>query len=1054
MTTEHQRTSLPQLCLDHPIGTLALVLAAAMAGVIATVRLPVSLMADIVYPMVRVQITSGQTPPEVLLQTVTRVLEQQLGQAEGLELLESTTEQGRVQATLSFALDRDIDAALRETATLVDRAKGSLPAGLDPPIIFKFDPQNLPVLEFALSSDIQDPMALRHFAEYDLVPRFIGVPGVAGLRAAGGREREMQVEADPDKLRAHGLTLTDLDAALGANSVQGAAGRLDTTGTELTGQVVATFRSVREIEDIRLAAPNGELIPLRDVARVTDTHKEQRLFVTIGGQEAVKVSVFKAPQANSVAVAEAIRGRLDTLRTERFIPPGVSIAVTADESIYIRQAVDNASHALFLAVALVALVVLLFLNDWRLTLVAMLVLPAAMLVTAWLMAMWGLSVNLMSLGGLILGIALLVDYGVVLLENISRHRAHAANLRQAVVRASHEVSGALIASLLALVASLVPFLLFGGASLIFFEEFLLTIIIATTAGLVTAFALIPALYPIILGSGRSAHAVEGRVMRAVTTAYRSALAACLAHRLATITAAVVALVFGIIGLTRLGYVFLPEIDDGRVTVTMQGSPGMLASEFQAQARRVEQVALAREGVALVDLATGGRIGQTIQETPAEAEMLVQLVPKANRNASAQQWMANFDDAVAQQDLLNVRVRAQKARIRAIRTFAGQASSGDFDVVVRIQGQDTGTLARLGEDVAARLGKVPDLTNVDTTLVLDQPTLRFTVNRERAGAIGVSAADMSDVVATAIGGTVSAQFVDAGLYYPVRLMNDRRMLHGHLQDLLNQPVHRLSNGDLIPLGDVATIERTKGPLALDRVNQATVNIVTGTVRGRTLGEVAADVRRAVATLELPPGYGVSFGGRMAALAEGSSGTLWIAALSLFLIMVVLAVQYESLINPVLIVAVLPLGLVGAAAALWLTDTPLSATAVVGIVLLMGIAANNAIVLVVFIEQLRTEGRHVLDAVREGATARVRPKLMTAMVAMVGMVPLMNRSAEGSEMLQPLAVTVLGGLPVSLVATLLVLPVLYATVHARRSAQRDLQIVADRDPLSIAEEEVVR
>lgn len=1047
MTTERHGLQLPQLCLAHPIGTIALVVAASAAGLVAATRLPVSLMADIVYPMVRVQITAGQTPPDVMVQTVTRVLEQQLAQAEGLELLESVTEQGRVQATMSFALGRDIDAALRETATLVDRARGALPANLDPPIIFKFDPQNLPVLEFALSSDVQDPMALRRFAEYDLVPRFVGVPGVAALRAAGGREREVQVEADPGRLRAHGLTLADLRAALGANSSQVAAGRLDAAGAELTGQVMATFRSVREIADMRLSAPNGDLIPLGDVARVADTHKEQRLFVTIDGQEAVKVSVFKAPQANSVAVAEAIRARLDGLRTERFIPPGVSIAITADESIYIQQAVENAQHSLLLAVALVALVVVLFLNDWRSTLIAMLVLPVAMLVTAWVMAIGGLSLNLMSLGGVILGIALLVDYGVVLLENITRHRAHSATLEGAVARASREVSGALLASLMALVAALVPFLLFGGTSLIFFEEFLLTIAIASSAGLLTAFALIPAVYPLILGRGRPGQAVEGRAMRAMTAGYRHILNACLAHRLATVTAAIAALWTGITLLAGFGYVFLPEIDDGRVTVTIQGTPGMLAAEFQAQARRVEQLTLARDGVALVDLTTGGRIGQTIQETPAEAEMLVQLVPKAARPMSVPQWMADFDQAIAGLDLLDVQVRAQKSRIRAIRTFAGQASSGDFDVVVRIQGQDTGTLARLGEQVAERLRQVPDLVNVDTTLVLDQPTLRFNLNRERAGAFGVSASQVSDAVATAIGGTISAQFVDEGLYYPVRLMNDRRMLHGHMQDLLDQPVHRLAGGALVPLGAVAAIERTTGPMAIDRVNQATVNLVTGTVRGRTLGEGAADVRRTLGALELPAGYGLAFGGRMAVLAEGGTNIGWIAALSLLLIVVVLVVQYESVINPVLIVLVLPFGLIGAAVALASTGTPLSATAVVGMVLLMGIAANNAIVLVAFVEQLRREGRPLLEAVREGAAARLRPKLMTAAVAMAGMVPLVNQRAEGSEMLQPLAVTVLGGLPASLVATLLVLPVLYVATHGRRARQPALD-TADQ-PLRLAQ-----
>jgi multidrug efflux pump subunit AcrB len=332
------RRSLPQLCLDHPSGTLALLTAVIVAGVVSFVQLPIALMPDIVYPMIRVQVTAAQTPPEVLVNTVTRVLEQELAQVEGLEQIESTTEQGRVQITLSMTQGRDTDAALRDAAAWVDRARGSLPADIDPPVIFKFDPQNLPVLEFVLSSDTVDPMALRQLAETDLAYRFVGTAGVATVRVAGGREREIQVRVDPAKLRSHGVTFDELATAIRLHNVQGSPGRIDAAGKELFGEVLALFGSARDIADLQVPVPNGDRVRVRDVAEVTDSHAEQRLIVTVNGIEGVKLSVFKAPQANSVETAAGVRSRLEELRRDGVIPAGVTAAVTADESVYITQA--------------------------------------------------------------------------------------------------------------------------------------------------------------------------------------------------------------------------------------------------------------------------------------------------------------------------------------------------------------------------------------------------------------------------------------------------------------------------------------------------------------------------------------------------------------------------------------------------------------------------------------------------------------------------------------------------------------------------------------------
>jgi len=1047
------RRSFPELCLDHPIGTLSFLVAVAVAGIVSFVQLPIALMPDIVYPMVRVQVTAAQTPPEVLVNTVTRVLEQELAQVEGLEQIESTTEQGRVQITLSMAQGRDMDAALRDAAAWVDRARGTLPADIDPPVIFKFDPQNLPVLEFVLSSDTVDSMALRQLAETDLAYRFVGTAGVATVRVAGGRQREIQVHVDPSKLSSHGLTFDELAASLRANNVQGSPGRIDAAGQELFGEVRSLFRNAREIADLQVAAPNGDLIRVRDVADVADRYAEQRLIVSVNGIEGVKLSVFKAPQANSVGTAAGVRARLGELRRDGVIAADVSMAVTADESVYITQSIENARHAMYLAVALVALVVLLFLGDWRYTVVSMLVVPAAVLTALLVMRALGLTLNLMSIGGLIVGVGLLVDYGIVLLENITRHWDTSRDVRRAVAAASREVTAPLVAAFGVLAAAVVPFLFVGGFAMLFFEEFILTIIFAAVAGLVIALAMIPPLFPLLQRTGHE-HAAEGPLMQLLTRSYGHLLNGSIRYRHWVVAGALTALVIGGVVATRLGYVFLPDIDNGQVTVTVQGEPGMLLDEFGDRARQIAALAAADPHVVLVDAAIGGRIGQTIQVTPATSEMLVQLTPKGARDVSVQEWIANFADKVSALETPGVRARVSKARIRAIRTFAGSAATQNFDVVVGVQGQEAAVLAELGEQVQQRLSGVSGLTDLETSLVLDQPVVSFSIDHARAASFGVTPAQISEALTTAVTGDVPSRLLDQGLYYNIRLAVAPKAVHQRLMGLADLPVARLANGGTLLFGQVADTRLVTGPLAIDRMNRTAVNSVTATVRGRTLGEAASDVRAALVDLSMPTGYHLSYGGRMATLSGGSTGLGWAAAIGVLLILVVLAIQYEALLTPVLIVGVLPLSVVGAVGALYVAETPLSATAFIGVILLIGIAANNAIVLVAFIEQLRRAGHSVVESVRMGALLRLRPKLMTASVAMAALVPLANGRQEGGEILQPLAIVVLGGMPVALVATLLVLPALYVIAHGADPAGNPEQTAATHNQDTSAQEEVLR
>ncbi len=1030
---QHQKKHFLETPVYRPVGTLMLLAVLIVIGSIAYQKLPTNLMPDIVYPMVRVQLKAGQTPPDILLNTVTRVLEQQLAQAEGVELIESSTTQGQVQISLSFDYTRDVDIALRDVASLVDRAKPQLPAHIEAPVIFKFDPQNLPVLELIMTSATMDITALREFADNDLLYRFAGVEGVSIVRPSGGKVREIQVVTSPEKLLHYKLTLAELSSVLSAENTQQAVGRVDLAGREYFALSQGIAGSIEELSNLRIPLPDGELIRLREIADIRDTHQEQRIIITVNGEEGVKMSFFKNPQANSVEVSQRIMQHLEQMQRKGSLPADLDIAVTSNESTYIVDSIHSAQHALLLAIALVALIVLFFLKDWRFTLISMAVLPVALLATLFLMNAFGLSINLMSIGGLIVGVSLMIDYGIVYIENITRHYLQTRKVKTSIRLASYEVASPLTTSLIALLSVLVPFLFFGGLSLLFFREFILVVMFATVSGLLVAFILIPTLYSFIGAKALDHSRHEGLQMAGLVQLHTRVLTFAMDHRFATVGLLILSLMVTFLLSGQLGSTFLPQIDDGRITLQLQAEPGTQLSDMQGQIERLETMLLEKQEVKLVDVTAGGRIGQTIQETPAEAEILVELVAKSARSKSVDEYMKELADDIDRLELVGTKVKVKKARIRAIRTFSGTASSGDFDVVINIGGQDPQVLSAIGDQVRNILRPIEGLADVRSTLIINQPTLTFDINEENAAAFRVSSQRIGQSLSTAITGALPSRYLEKGEYYDIRLLLDRSWVYNNMNGLKALPIGRLSNGDALLLSQVAEVRLAKGPLSIDRVNQSTVNMINGNARGRTIGEVAVDVRASLDTLSLPAGYTINYGGRMAALEGSDSSLLWVGLFGMLLLFVVLAVQYEGLLIPFVIILVLPVGLLGSITGLYLTGMPLSSTALIGFLLVIGIATNNALVLVAFIEQLRKEGMPLQEAVRVGTSLRIQPKIMTALIAMAGMVPLAIGRDQGGEILQPLAIVILCGMPIALLATLVLLPTLYLLSQDRPSAK---------------------
>lgn len=1012
-------SALARQVVARPVSAAAVGLVVLALGAIALLRLPVALVPEIVYPMLRVQVSLGSAPAELMLDRVTRPLELELAQVEGVELIESSTEQGETRVTLSFPLDADIQAALRDVTMRVERARAKLPPEAAPPTIVRFDPSNLPVLELALGSDALDALALRRLAERDLVYQLTTVPGVSAVRAAGGLERELRVELLPERLTAFGLTGRDVAQAVRAAHVAQGAGRADLPERELAVLISHRLGTAEAIAAVQI--PNS---PARvgDVARVLDDHREPRLLVRIDGKNAVKLSIYKQPGANTVAVVDALRERLEQLDDTGVLPRSVRLVVTADESTYVRAAMTSARRALLEAFVIVAAVVLVSLRRWRLSLLVCATIPVALAATLALMHALGLTLNLMSLGGLVLGVGLLIDYAVVLVEAGTKSVDDGAPGDEAARRALSSVGSPLVASTTTHVVGVLPFLALTGLTQLLFRELIITATVATAAGLLAALFLIPPIFARMRPSPRTGPR---------TTGGGSALVGSIARRLASwprvvVVVAALAMALSVGGITQLGYVFLPELDDGRVTILVRGEPGVPLRELDACVRRLEAKLTSDPVVASVDATVGGRIGQTVQETPGEAELLVQLVAPDERDRGVRALIRSLGQELSEAAGVGFTVTVKKARIRAIRTFKGQAATGDWDVAVRIAGPDLRTLTQISSEVKARLAAVEGLGPIGNALVLGTPEMHIEVDGALTGARGVTPADVAEAAQLYLRGEVPVQVVDEGFLVDLRVILDPSA-RSDPRALARAPACRGRHGPC-SLAELARVRDSRGPREVVRVAQQNVDVITANQQDdRPLSRVAADVRASLAGLSAPPGYSLTFAGRMEVAGDDSASALVVVALlSLLLVLAVLAIQYESVRAPLLVVSMVPFGLIGVLPTFWLAGMPLSATALVGVVLLAGIGVNASVLLVDSAEHARAAGLSARDAAAVAAAARARPIVMTSAAATLGLAPLVFGLAEGGELLRPLALVILGGVATSALGTLFVLPALYSLV----------------------------
>ena len=1019
-------------CIHHPVSTVMLTLTAIVLGLFSLSRLSIDLLPQLIYPEIGVRILDPAVPANIMEDQVTRQIEEQLAITEDSTGIESTTLEGTSELELYFDYGKDIDVALRDASTRLDRAKRFLPTSIDPPIIFKRDPSQIPVMEFVVSSPLRGMTELRTWTDDVFAKFFLNLPGVAAVEVGGGLVREVHVLPDQRRLAGLGLSVEALVQAIERGNVDSPAGRLRMSGQEYSSRTAGRLASVEALAALPIRLPNGESVPLSEVAQVIDTHEDERIRVRYNGTPGVRVSVQKQPTANTVDVAEVVQARLAELHARRLVPEDVQVDLVSNQAVYVRQSLDNATVAALTGAALAMLVVYCFLGSVRGTLIIGTAIPISIMITFVIMALGGLSLNLMTLGGLALGIGMLVDNTIVMLENIERHQREGESGIEAAENAAAEVTSPIIAATSTNLAAVLPFLFISGLVGLLFRELIFTITASIVASLVVAVTLVPAL------AARGRPPSPRRVTRAVQ-AYVAFMQRMYAPVVAAILKApwlVVALALALLaGFGALFFqltgkqAFLPVMDDGRVVVQVTTDPGSALDGMDATVRLLERLAHAQGGVAGISVMAGGSVfGRTQRERPNRSTLSIQLVPVAERAKSVQQWVTGFARAVTAEQLAGVKVLARPAGVRGVRI-----SRSDEDVSVRVQGADLQVLAALGDRLVQRMRGRPGLRNAQHSAEEQRQEFAVRVDRTRAAELGVDVTQVGRALHVALDGIVVSDFIEADRAYDVRV----RLPPGTIDSPAAMEAILLFGAQggrpAVYMGDVARIELVVAPTEIRREGQRRIVEVTATLTGELrLGEVVRGLREDLRGFELPPGYSLYFGGAFDSLQKGNVLVATLASLALFLVFVVMAVQYESLRNPAVIMAGVPFALIGVVIGLLATGLPLSMPVWLGIIMLIGVVVNNAIVLVEYIELLRRRGAALVEAIVEAARLRLRPILMTTLTTVAGMSPLALGLGEGSEMLRPLAVCMVFGLVFSMFVSLLLIPSLYLLAHRRGTA----------------------
>jgi HAE1 family hydrophobic/amphiphilic exporter-1 len=1011
---------LSDFSVKRPVAITMIVMVFVVLGYVSLRKLPVELIPDIEMPVIFLSANYPGVGPEELEKLVTKPLEMAVSRAAGIKNVSSTSRQGNCSMQLEFEWGTDLDQAMTDIREMIEQYKEDfLPEEMENPMLLKYDPTSIPVSVYGFNSEKRSMRELRKMAEDLVQPYLEQLDGVGSVLVWGGGFREISVLVDQKKLVGVGLSLDQLVQQLKAENLDVSSGHIVEGGRDYQVTSKGEFEDLEDIRSVVVTMAGGKPVRLQDVATVIYAPVEETAFARMQGKNSTVIAIMKQSDANTVRVSQKVRQELT--RISQRLPADVAMSELFDSAEYIEQSVKNVQYAALFGAILAILVLFLFLRSYRASFIIGTAIPISVMITFFPFYFLNISINIISLGGLAIGVGMLVDNSIVVLENIYRRLQDGEDRDTASRRGAAQVAMAITASTLTTMVIFIPILFTQGVVKIFFGQLAASIAFSLTASLVVALTLVPMISSKLLNQKATARIVKAQsFIEPIRRLYLRLLNGALRHRIRTLLLAGVLFVVSLLLIPAIGVNFMPDSDSGLFQIFVTLPAGSPLEETKALIGNLSDYLVALPYTETV-FDMGGEAGDvTTDRVPNVGTMMVRLVDQDQRDVTTMEVVDALRDSLKHWSGATFQVSAMNQ----------MQSSTYGDVEIKVSGSDYQVLKELAGRIEDRLGRVPGIKGTTSSIEEAHPEISWVIDREKAANLGLGAFQIGQTVQTALMGKVATRVEKYGTEIDVRVWlkeNQRDKIEELGNVMISSPL-----GFDVPLRQVAAIQYGQAADKLFRENQMRVAWVGGDIGGRDLRSTMADVRRELSDLRLPDGYLLGYTGEDEDLRESMQDLIIDFLFAALLVYMIMAALFESFMHPFTIMFSIPFAITGALIALFIahlvSDMTITVNAMIGIVMLVGIVVNNAIVLLDYVRRGQQGGLSCREALTKAGSVRLRPILLTALTTILGLTPLAIGMGEGSEVRAPMAVAVIGGLTVSTLLTLVIIPVIYTYTDA--------------------------
>jgi len=999
---------LARFSVKKPVTITMMILIVIVIGAVSFSKLQIDLLPQMELPYVMVQTSYQGAGPEEIENIISRPLEQTLSTVENIEGIMSISSEGNSLVLMEFAFNTDMDEIMLQIRERVDVIKGFLPEGTSSPLALKLDPNALPIVQLAVSSKV-DLYTTQKIAEDVIAPRFERIEGTASASVTGGLEQEVEVMLKEEIIKGYNLSSSYVSQILMAENLNMPGGTVKKGNNELTVRTMGEFKTVEEIKNLTIPLTRGGTVRLQDIADVNLKSKDQSSITKLNGKEVVQISIMKQSDANTVNVASSIDKEIEKLKTEY---PDLEFVTVFNQADYINLAIDNLIRTATIGGILAIIILLIFLRSFKTTLVIAISIPFSIITTFVILFFFGITLNMMTIGAFALAVGMLVDNSIVVLENIYRNRSLGMDRITASVDGTNEVSMAVTASSLTTIAVFIPIVFTGGLASILFKDFALTITIALLSSLVIALTLVPMLSSKLI-SVKNLESEEAQEKKhgPLVVFYKKILSFSLRHRLITILISIALFVVSVLMVTSVGAEFFPATDEGMINISATLPSGSEIEEIDALLKEIQDTIIEIPEIEIAFTSAGGgdMYGMGGSSTGTITVLLKNL---DERERSAKQISDEL--RAMTKDIPGAEISVAESSTMMMGMSAGAIS-------ISIKGDDIDTLKTIGDDFKKIIAKVEGTREVTTSYEDGIPQVQIIADRGIASQYGLTTAQIGNSVLNTLLGSNVTKFKVNGDEIDIVLKGDN--VYGESISYLEMLPVETPMGSSIPLSEVAEIRVEKGPISIIRENQVRVMTVSGSVVGRDVQSASLEIEELLKEYEMPFGYSYIFGGEIEQIQETFTDLFLVMLMAIALVYMIIAAQFESLIQPLSIMFSVPLALSGGFIGLFIAGLPLNVIGIIGLIILVGIVVNNAIVLVDYINNRRRRGEDRNAAIMKAGPIRIRPIMMTALTTILGLVPMSFGIGEGAELTQSMGVVVIGGLTLSTVLTLVIVPVMY-------------------------------